>query len=382
MSTNASTDSAKIANNRRRKFAPLGIIFGVLGLALFIYFVKKAGVAEITAGIGRLGPAFVLVLAISAIRYIVRSLAWTKCIEAPHKLPFRDAVQARLMGDALGNIIPLASVAVSEPSKAVFVRHRLPLMIGLSGLAIENIFYSLSVALFIFAGTGTLLLTFSMPKALRYASIGALVVTLIMAPLVFFIVRQQWKFFSGTLGFLSQRGIARNWMNKMVPRAETLEERVYGFYERNRTSFLTIFALEFAFHLAGVLEIYTTLYFISPIKPTLLTAFILESVNRIINVTFKFVPLRTGVDEAGTGMLSKVLGLTTAIGVTLAIVRKGRDLVWSAVGVILILKRGFSLRAVQGANIDEPQNNEPQIYADKRGPELEMQKQLEIQKPT
>ena len=116
MSTTASTDNAKAANNRRRKFAPLGIIFGVLGFALFIYFVKKAGVAEITAGIGRLGPAFLLVLAISSIRYIVRSLAWTKCIEAPHKLPFRDAVKARLMCDALGNIIPLASVAVSEPS--------------------------------------------------------------------------------------------------------------------------------------------------------------------------------------------------------------------------------------------------------------------------
>jgi hypothetical protein len=366
MSTAASTDNAKVANNRRRKFAPIGIIFGVLGLALFVYFVKKAGVAEITAGIRRLGAAFFLILAISAIRYIVRSLAWTKCIEAPYRLPFREAVQARLMGDALGNIVPLASVAVSEPSKAVFVRHRLPLMVGLSGLAVENIFYSVSVALFIFCGTATLLLTFSMPKPLRYASIGALVVTLVIAPLVFLIVRQQWKFFSGGLGFVAKRGIAATWVNKMIPRAQTFEERIYGFYERNRSSFLTIFALELCFHLAGVLEIYTTLYFISPIKPTLLTAFILESVNRIINVTFKFVPLRTGVDEAGTGMLSKVLGLCQEnaaqvgkficpIGVTLAIVRKGRDIFWSSVGVILILKRGFSLRGVQEGNANEPQ---------------------------
>ena len=75
MSTAASTDNAKVANNRRRKFAPIGIIFGVLGLALFVYFVKKAGVAEIADGIRRLGYAFFLLLAISAIRYIVRSLA-------------------------------------------------------------------------------------------------------------------------------------------------------------------------------------------------------------------------------------------------------------------------------------------------------------------
>lgn len=365
MSTTASTDNAKVVTNRRRKFAPLGIIFGLLGLALFVYFVRKAGVAEISAGIRRLGPAFFLVLAISAIRYIVRSLAWTRCIEAPYRLRFRDAVQARLMGDALGNVVPLASVAVSEPSKAVFVRHRLPLMIGLSGLAVENIFYSLSVALFIFCGTATLLLTFSMPKPLRYASIGALVVTLIIAPMVFLIVRNQWKFFSGGLGLLSKRGIAPNWVNKVVPRAQTLEQRIYGFYERNRASFLSIFGLELCFHLAGVLEIYTTLHFISPDNPpTLLTAFILESVNRIINVAFKFVPFRTGVDEAGTGMLAKVLGLTTAIGVTLAIVRKGRDLFWTSVGIILILKRGFSLRAIQEGNANQP---EEALAADSHG---------------
>src|SRR5688500_16117031 len=144
MSSNAPTNSK--TQSRGRKLAPLGILFGLLGLALFIYFVRKAGVAEITAGIRRLGPAFFLIIAISSIRYMARSLAWTKCIEPPYKLRFRDAVRARLMGDALGNIIPLASMAVSEPSKAVFVRHRLPLMVGLSGLAVENIFYSMSVA--------------------------------------------------------------------------------------------------------------------------------------------------------------------------------------------------------------------------------------------
>jgi hypothetical protein len=82
------------------------------------------------------------------------------------------------------------------------------------------------------------------------------------------------------------------------------------------------------------------------VAPTLLTAFILESVNRVINVAFKFVPLRTGVDEAGTGMLSKVLGFTTAIGVTLAIVRKARDIFWTSIGVALMVRKGLSVRRV------------------------------------
>jgi hypothetical protein len=262
------------------------------------------------------------------------------------------------MGDALGNIVPLASVAVSEPSKAVFVRNRLPLIVGLSALAVENIFYSLSVALFIFAGTATLLLSFSLPKALRYASIGALLVTLAVTPLVYFLIRRQWRFLSGALGFAGNRGLARTWMAKMAPRAQTLEERIYGFYQRNQKSFVSIFALEVIFHLAGVAEIYATLSYISPIRPTLLTAFILESVNRIINVAFKFVPLRTGVDEAGTGMLSKVLGFATATGVTLAIVRKGRDIFWSSIGAVLLSKRGFSLWNAADVDQNSPETDQ------------------------
>lgn len=336
-------DLSSEKRSKGSRFAPLGLIFGLLGLLLFAYFVRQAGVGEIFSNIQRLGAGFVLILAVSSVRYIVRALAWTRCIERPFKLPFRDAFAARIMGDALGNIIPFLSVAVSEPSKAVFVKDRVPLMVGLSGLAIENIFYALSVAIFVFSGTATLLLTFTLPKALRYASIGALVVTLIIIPLAYLIIRTQARFLSGTLGFIENRGVARKLINRLKPRAESLEERVYGFYAHSQRSFLSIFALDMCFHLAGVVEVFLTLLFISPVPPTLVQAFILESVNRIINVAFKFIPLRVGVDEGGTGQVSKVLGFARGIGETLAIVRKGRDIFWSAIGLLLIWKKGHGL---------------------------------------
>lgn len=97
------------------------------------------------------------------------------------------------------------------------------------------------------------------------------------------------------------------------------------------------------FHVAGVAEVFITLSFISPVAPTVTQAFILESVNRIINVAFKFIPLRAGVDEGGTGQVSKVLGFARGIGETLAIVRKGRDIFWSAIGLLLIWKSGHGL---------------------------------------
>jgi hypothetical protein len=335
--------SGKTSSTNSRRFTPLGIIFALAGVILFVYFVRKAGLAQIVEGIRRLGAGFILIVAISAVRHVVRSIAWSLCVEAPHRLRFRDALRARLMGDAIGNILPFASFVVSEPAKPALIRDRVPLMAGFSAIVIENIFYSLSVVVFVFSGMLALLLNFSLPKGLRLASIITLVVIALVIVIGVILLRRQLRFISGATGVLRRRGLNEKWVGK----ARMLEDRVYGFYRRNSSRFLPIMFLELCFHLAGVAEIYVTLSFISPHQPpTVFTAFILESVNRVITMAFKFIPLRMGVDEAGTGKVSKVLQFTEAVGVTLAIVRKARDVFWAAVGVTLLFHRGLSLRTV------------------------------------
>ena len=327
----------------KKGVTPLGIVFAVLGLALFAYFVKKAGVGQIADGIRRLGAGFLLIIAISSVRQIARSIAWSLCMEAPHRLRFRDAFRARVMGDAIGNILPFAGFVVSEPAKPALIRDRVPLVAGFSALAIENIFYGLSVAVFISSGMVALLLSFSLPKGLRLASFITLLVILIVVTSGTLLIRKQLRFISSGVGFLHRRGLNEKWVEK----GRTLEDRIYGFYQRNGARFLPILLLEACFHLAGICEIYVTLSFISPQQPpTFLTAFILESVNRVITVAFKFIPLRLGVDEAGTGKVSKVLLFAEVTGVTLAIVRKARDVFWAAVGMALLVQRGLSLRTV------------------------------------
>jgi len=331
------------AARSRKGLTPFSIIFAVLGLALFTYFVKRAGIGQIADGIRRLGAGFLLIIAISALRQIVRSLAWSLCVEEPYRLRFWDAFRARVMGDAIGNILPFASFVISEPAKPALIRDRLPLMAGLSAIAIENIFYSLSVAVFISSGMIALLLSFSLPKGLQVGSFIVLGIILIVVVLGTLLIRKELRFISGTAGVLHRRGLNVKWIEK----GRTMEDRIYGFYRRHRARFIPILLLEASFHLAGAGEIYVVLSFISPQQPpTLLTVFILESVNRVITMGFKFIPLRMGVDEAGTGKVSKALLFTEVTGVTLAIVRKARDVFWAAVGMALLFQRGLSLRAV------------------------------------
>jgi len=326
-----------------------GIIFAVGGLLLFAYYVWKAGPQTIWLNITQLGAGFIVVLLISAVRPFVRAVAWTRCFESGVRLRVRDAFKAYLAGDALGSLTPLGMV-VSEPAKAAFVRDRVPVVASISALAVENLFYMLSVALFIFAGTAALLLSFPLNAKLRLATYVTLAVVLVFISLGYLMVRRQWRFLSGALQVLHRRGFARRFVEARRERIHAIEDRIYGFYANHRSRFLPILLLEGCFHLAGVAEVYATLYFILGTPPAFtdlaLAAFVLESVNRVINVIFKFVPMRVGVDEAGTGLFTKVLRFGTTAGVTLAIIRKARVFVWTAIGVTVLVRRGLSLRSM------------------------------------
>src|SRR5258706_7548096 len=261
------------ATNRKR-FTPIGIIFTLGGVVLFAYFVKQAGVSQIFDGIRRLGAGSILVLGISAVRHIVRSIAWMLSVEAPHRLRFRDALRARLMGDAIGNILPFASFVISEPARPALIRDRLPLMAGFSAMVIENIFYGLSVIVFVLSGMLALLLNFTLPKGLRLAGIINLAVIAVMIALGVLLVRKQVKFISGATTFLHRRGLNQKWIEK----SRAVEDHVYGFYQRNGPRFLPILLLEACFHLAGVGRVFLASLFIhSPQPATLFSRLISQS---------------------------------------------------------------------------------------------------------
>jgi len=338
--TEQKTGKSKI----NKKHKAVGIIFTLLGLLLFAYFVKKAGVGEIVDDVRQLGFGFLIIFALGGARQAIHAICWVACCEPPYKLRFIDAFKARLMGEAL-NVVPLGGL-FSEASKPLFIRDRVPLTATIPALAIENVFYALSVALFISAGVITLLLSFPLPSTLRYISLGGLVGIVVLVPVGAVVIRKQLRFVSGALAFAGSRGIARKKIDDALPRLRVIEDRIYGFYQRNHSRFFLILATEMCFHVFGIMEGYVTLYFISDKPPTLLSAFLFESVNRLVNVVFKFIPLRVGVDEFGTSGLAKILKFSSTTGVTLAIVRKGRDICWAAIGVGLMIHRGISLKAV------------------------------------
>ena len=98
---------------------------------------------------------------------------------------------------------------------------------------------------------------------------------------------------------------------------------------------------EAAFHIASIAEAWLTLTLLTG-SATWLNAFLLDTVNRFVNVVFRAVPLRMGVDEVTTSGFTDLLGLGPAAGLTMALVRKARLLVWAGIGLALLGRRALS----------------------------------------
>jgi hypothetical protein len=233
-------------------------------------------------------------------------------------------------------VTPLG-LLVSEPAKAVLVRDRVALPAALAGLAVENIFYSATAALVIGAGAAVLLVAYAPTDGVRIAAIAAAVAAALFVAAGAALLAAGREPVSAVAARLAPKALARR-----LPELRALEERVYSFARRRPSRLATVLALQAAFHAAGVAEVHVILRSVTAsAAPSLVDAFVLETVNRAITVVFKLVPLRLGVDEAGSAVAAEALGFAAAAGVTLAIVRKARVLCWTAAGVALLLRRGF-----------------------------------------
>lgn len=330
--------AADVTSPRRHTW--LGVVAGVAGLALFAWTLRQTGSAPITEGLRRVGAGMIAILALSGVRFALRALAWTLCAEPRGALPYSHAFSAFVAGDALGNLTPLGLIA-SEPAKAAFARPRLTLMQALVSLALENLFYTLTVAGIIGGGIVALLFLFDVPQAIARVSLGALVVLALGVTTAVVVVWRDVRVVSPAAAWLHRRERGPAAIRARVDKLRDLEDTVYAFARRAPWLLAPLLLVEALFHLAAIGEVYVTLVLLlGDAAPGLLTTFVLEAVNRTINVVFKFVPLRLGVDEAGSEVFTRTLGLDAGLGVTMAVIRKVRVLVWSAVGVAFLVKRG------------------------------------------
>jgi putative ABC transport system permease protein len=334
------TDSRSVAkpSHARRSVAWLQTVAFLLGALLLVYIIRKVGVQAIFAALARVGFGFFFVVAINGLRHVLRTIAMSISVPPEHRrFTFFQAFAARLGGESM-SFLTFAGPLLGEATKVAMLRKRVPLVHGVPALVVDNLLYNLSVVLVIFGGACLMLFAYPVPPVAREVLIIIASVAFLGLIAAAMATRRRVTLLTKIIDGLARRGFRPRFLRTRRHHIYRIELTVYGFYKRRTAAFFSMIGLDLTSHVASVFEVYITLRMLG-LTANFGAAYIIESLTKVINFAFGFVPGTIGVYETGNGIILRTLGYATAVGVALAIVRKAAIIFWTVIGVFVITWR-------------------------------------------
>lgn len=238
-----------------RRQTTVSLALAAAGVALLIWQVRSAGTADLLAYLRQVGWGFLIILALSFGRMVMRSMAWRALIL--QRVPLSGVLAAVLTGDAIGNVMP-GSLLVSEPAKAAFLGRGVKPSHAFAALAAENYLYSVSVAVYIIIGTAAMLTVFDVPEGVRNAGVSALLLMAVVLAGAAWLAWQRPSVVSTVLSRLPMPGLTA-----MVERVRDIETRAYGSVGGQTARVVRVVGFHLVFHALSFLELWYTVYLLT-----------------------------------------------------------------------------------------------------------------------
>lgn len=322
---------------RRGRLFYMQMLAFAFGASLLFFLIRAVGLEPIFQALGQIGYGFFILLGLAGTRHALRTLSMRTAVAREHRrFTFWQAYTTRLAGETI-SFFTFTGPVLGEATKAALLRKRVPLTSAVQALAVDNLLYNLSVALFISSGALVMLATYDLPVGARVPLYG------IAAGMAFVFVLVAWAVLSdmmpvtAAVDFFIRRGFKARWFSSRREHFQHVEENVYDFYKHRPRAFFTMFACDFLSHATTVGEVAAVLWMLG-FEPAVAVSYIIDSLTKVINLVFSFVPATIGVYEGGTGFILHTLGYAVATGLTIGIVRKASMIVWALVGLLMLIR--------------------------------------------
>ena len=325
-------------NNSRRSFIWLQALAFILGLGLLVYVIHRVGVQPIFDALLRIGFGFFFIFAISGLRHVLRTIAMRAAVPAEHRrFNFQQAFAARLGGEAI-SFLTFTGPLLGEATKVALLRKRVPLTYGVPALVVDNLLYNLSVVFFILSGACVMLFSYHLPPLVYTVLVVIASVAALGIAAAAIAAKRRVMLLTWALDRLAQLRLSPKVILNRRHHIYHLELKVYGFYKHHPGAFFGMIACDLAAHASSVVEVYVALRMLG-FYPGVSQAYIIESLTKVINFVFAFVPGTIGVYEGGTSVILQKLGFAGATGVALALVRKAAIVCWTSLGLLVLTWR-------------------------------------------
>lgn len=330
----------------------------VAGLLTLVLIVWHIGPSQIYDAAAQLGPVALLVLLTpSLIMYVIEAYGWKVTLGPSAKdIPFWRVLAIRTAGEVVNMTTPTAYVG-GEPLKAYLLKkHHVPMVEGLASVIIAKTTMTIAEVLFILLGIalGMWLLggNDSSGQTVAAALLGVGILAFGTAAFVFV---QRQGLFTWLLGFLRKIGLKIAYLESREEQLRSLDRTILAFYRNNRPAFYSSTGLFFLGWMAEALEVYVIIYYLG--GPTMaLSAISIGALSVFIKGGTFFIPGSLGAQDGGNMLLLNAFGYSDVTGITFALLRRFRELVWIGLGLLCLALVGGRSVVMQAGRTNNSEN--------------------------
>ena len=321
-------------------------IFFIFGLVVLTIMVTQLDFAEVWKGLRHAGYWFFAVVGLWAVLYIFNTAAWYIIIKSQEDdlhtakqsspVNFWWLYKITISGFALNYATP-GGLMGGEPYRIMELSPK----IGTERASSSVILY---VMTHIFSHLwfwllATLLYIITQPMNVFMGMVLGLVTLFCLAGIWFFLKGYKKGLALRLMNILRHIPGAKKWARGFIEthkeQLDNVDLQIAALHNQNPRTFLGAVILEIACRVVSALEILFILMVLMPSVNFIQCILILAFTSLFANMLF-FMPLQLGGREGGFLMSVNGLGMTASAGIFVALIVRVRELIWTAIGLLLI----------------------------------------------
>ena len=310
------------------------IVIALIAVTLFAWVLAHLGLSTIVEQLKAVRMALPIILGLSLLRLFLQSIAWSASLKGEQvSIDVPKLAAVRLAGQSMGYLTVLGPV-ISEPMKIRLLGTATEATVTATFL--DNGVYWFTSALLAIAGVVSLPLV-----AVHGSAYHSIPGVLALALMVFLITRRN-PILTGVVRALGKK--APSWL----ARAEQFESSIRNYRVNQPALVRRMFWIDVACQALIASEVVVVLWSLH-LPVHLFTVLVIEGVTRGLKMLSGWIPARLGSDEGGAISAFALTGLSPVLGLSLAITRRVRDLLWALIGIVWLAWNSRGTKRSQNA---------------------------------
>lgn len=321
----------------KKKYQNLFFLFGIVMLAVML---TQLDYRQVWDGLKSAGYWFFAVVALWAFLYMFNTATWYIIIKSgsnePTKINFFWLYKITVSGFALNYTTPCGLMG-GEPYRVMSLSPKIGperasssvILYAMTHIFSHFLFWILSILIYLLTEPLNFFMGIILTSAGAFCLLG-----------VWFFIKGYRKGMAVRLmNLLKHIPGAKKWARGFIERhkeqLDTIDSQIAALHNQNRKSFVSAVLLELACRFCSAFEIMFILLVLTADVSFAQCVLIFAFTSLFANLLF-FIPLQLGGREGGFIMSTAGLALSASAGIFVALIVRIRELIWTAIGLLLI----------------------------------------------